>query len=699
MTTIPNGAPMTYFNGIRDESTRPLPPQQRAIPSHFAKQYFYAKTGPTTRQLVGGNSAISMYGSETFDESSKYANHSTVLTNLLFKAGSQIVAQRVLPADIGPRSTIRLSLDVLRTQVPVYERNADGSIRLDTDGLPIATGTTVAGAKIKWVASHAPVTGGVDTFGLATQTNGDQVDIQNSTQSVRIPFADIRVPHYGSDGNNVGIRIWAPTNTGLTPMDTRMLTDEKFYPFEFACMRRKDELSTPKLVSTVRGGYSVQACLKPGAVFRATRTAMYVGDTFIPAYQDLDNPLNPPSWGPFGEMYLYQNNIDTILDELYRLEAPRTNEFSDFGTAVDNATVLQNKYLFNLISAVSSQNVPYTAVQMTTSGDFVHLSNSSVIYAKGGSDGTMSDSLFAELVSEQVLEYANPNSPLTDNAMNPESVFYDSGFPLQTKLDILSAIAIRKDTVVGLSTHDVSGPPLTTEQETSMAIALATRARLYPESTFYGTATARVFIMGRSGTMLNSEYKKPLPVLLDLASKYAQYMGADDGRWKADYKPDVSPRNIVSSMKDFNATFTPAGVRINDWSIGLNWLQAYDDRRVFIPAVKTVYQDDTSVLTSVITAFACARLQRIGEQIWRDYVGRSDLSKAQLRQKVEEEVLSRTNGKFDDRFVFRGEVVFTKDDDARGYTWHLDIHMYANNMLTVQVLSIVTHRMEDLEAA
>lgn len=698
MTTVVNGAPMTYFEGIDDRSTRSLAAEAQATPSHLPKIYLYAEWGPETPELVAGSAAILMYGEKTFDLTSKQANHATVLANKMLAAPNQCVIERVIPADAGPKATLRLYLDVLETTVPVYQRNQDGSLARDSDGQLIATNATTPGIKYKWVLDHAHIVQGENDFGIATQSAGDQTNSQTQTQSVRYPIMDLRVPHFGARGNNYGLRLWAPTNTGIAPMDVRPLTEEKFYPFNIACLTRKDELSTATQVATVRGEESILVSFKADAILRATKAQMAITKTFIDAYQLLNDPVNPPQWGPFGELHVYQSNVDLILRKMYLVEAPHANEFSDFETSIQNSVVEENKYLINMISAVSSQNVPYTAVQLVTTGSFVHLSSSSVLYAQGASDGTMDNDSFAELVSTKVLEYANPLSPLQDSASNPESVFYDSGFPVQTKLDILSAIAIRKDTIVGLALHDASGRELTTAEETSLAVALATRARLYPESTYYGTSACRIFILGRSAAFLNSEYTGKLPVLIDQAEKYARYMGADNGRWKSGYAPDVTPRNIITTMSEFNSTFTPVSVRQNDWSIGLNWIQKYDYRRAFIPAMKTVYADDTSVMTSVITAFACARLQRIGEAIWRDYTGRADLTRAQLRQEVEREVLERTRDMFDGRYQIQGEVVFTKADEARGYSWHLRIHIYANNMQTVQVLSVVAHRMEDLEA-
>jgi hypothetical protein len=42
------------------------------------------------------------------------------------------------------------------------------------------------------------------------------------------------------------------------------------------------------------------------------------------------------------------------------------------------------------------------------------------------------------------------------------------------------------------------------------------------------------------------------------------------------------------------------------------------------------------------------------------------------------------------------DTYFTAADLARGYSWSLNIKLYANNMKTVQTLQISAYRMEDL---
>lgn len=693
MSTIVNAAPMTIFRGTDDQSTRALVPEPEVLPTHLPKIYIYAKKGPTTPQLVVGSSRTKMYGEESFDLRAPYATHATVLSNTINSQGNAQMIERVKPLDAGPPASIRLSLDVLSTQVDTYERNGDGSFRLDQDGMKIPTGTKVAGHRAKWVVDLvAPDATGEDTFGIASQTPGDQVDVAAGVQSVRYPIMDLRAPYFGADGNNYGIRIWAPTQRSSSPLDQRIIANEKVYPFRMACVYRKDELSTPQIVETMAAEQFKDVVWKPEVIDRNTDAKLSIGDVFIQAYQDLDSSVNPPSYGPFGEMYVYQDNLNEILAAAYAAEVPFIDENSDFtGQAGE-------EHRFNLIGGMSSFGVPYQSFELLSGvAGSVRLSETSTLYARGGSDGTMNEALFADLVTTAVSEYANENSILQDSARYPESIIYDSGFPLETKYALCSFIAVRKDTFVVLSTHDVLGLSLTASQESSLAIALKTRLQMYPESEYFGTAVMRGMVIGRSGRLLQSQYSKRLPLTLEIARKAASYMGAGNGRWKPGFAFDAAPANNVTMFTDINVTYTPAAVRNKDWDVGLNWVQSFGRRSYFFPALKTVYDNDTSVLNSFFTAMAIVELEKVGERAWRQFTGSANLTNAQLVERVKRFIVENTIGRFDDRFVIEPDVYFTEADIARGYSWTTKIKLYGPNMKTVSVLSIEARRISDLE--
>ncbi|MNU19629.1 hypothetical protein D3C71_78610 [compost metagenome] len=692
--TIVNAAPNTILQGTNDKSPRPLVPEAEVLPTHLPKIYLYTQKGPSESQLVSGAAAVQMYGSASFEERGKYATHATALFNKINAQGNSVMIERVIPADAGDPSSIRLSLDVLPMLVPLYERNLDGSIKLDTAGLPIPAGTT-AGFQVKWVATEiVRQVDGDDDFGIGTQGPGNQTDVPTSTQSIRYPVMDVRVASQGSYGKNLGLRLWAPTAVGGSPLDSRIITNEKVYPFRLACVQRASDIVTPTVVATQSAEQFVTFALKPDAIDRNYGTELYMGDVFLQSYQELNDQSLPPQYGPFGELHVYDAQIKTLLDMFYAKELPFAEDgMSDF-TGEDD-----EEYRFNLLSGVSSQNVPYHSfILVTGAADSVRMAEISTIYAKGGSDGSMSEADFSVQVAELVSAYLDPNSPLQNTAKYPESIIWDSGFTLDTKKAICGFIGQRKDTAVVLSTHDVLGPPMTASQESSMAIALRTMLQLYPESDYFGTPTMRGMIVGRSGKMIGSQYRKHLPLTLELASKAAAYMGAGNGKWKAGFSFDSAPLSEVTMFTDVNVTFTPAAVRNKDWANGLNWVENFGRRSLYFPALKTVYDNDTSVLNSFFTMMACVELQKVGIRAHKRFSGTSKLTNAQLIERVNKFVVDNTVGRFDNRFVITPEAYFTEADIARGYSWTLPIKIYANNMKTVMTLSVESYRMDDLAA-
>lgn len=698
---IINAAPMTNFLGVQDNSTRALVPTPESLPTHLAKVYLYAQTGPGPNQpqLVVGDSATQMFGADTFDPLKPYFNHQTALVvNALNPAANQYMVERVIPADAAPRANLRVYLDVLGTQVTDYVRNADGSIKLDTNGDPVPVtgqGATLAGFQVKWVTQYIqPDEDGNSLVGAGTQVVGDLTDGQGG-QSTRYPIMDLQVSHVGAAGNWNGFRMWAPTSASSTPINDSYITDEGVYPFRFAFAQKPSDSGTAAVVAGNDGSQYYDLTFKPKTIDKNTTQQLYIGDRLIQAYQNL-NPQggNPPTWGPFGVLRVYDANIATLLQQFYAAEFPHADSFSDFTGAANE------QWLFNFLSGVSSQNVPYHTFQVITSaGNATRFTENTTVYASGGGDGTMSDLSFATLVSAAVAGYADPNSYLQDMATYPESIMYDTGFPLQTKYDLCQFISVRKDTFVVLATHDTVAnaiTPLTAAQESALAIALRTRLQMYPESDYFGTATMRGMIIGRSGTLISSTYNQRLPMTIEFAAKAAAYMGSGDGVWKSANSFDQDPLNQVTLMTDINVVFTPATVRNQDWDNGLVWVEAYGRRSYYFPAFKTVYNNDTSVLTSFFTAMGCVELEKVGERIRKKFSGNSKLTQSQLVDRVNKEAINQTNQRFDSRFTIIPKTYYTDADQARGYSWTLMLQIYANNMPTVQTLIIQANRATDL---
>lgn len=702
MTTqsIVNAAPMHLMFGTEDVSTRALQLEPLQVPSHLPKFYLFAKRGPTSPQLSVGNSRTLIYGDESFTMGSKWFNHATLYANEVNSMGNTQMIERLIPADAGPVANMLLSLELVADMVTDYERNTDGSYKLDPQGDKIELPAKVAGYKAAWHKTSVTALANVAQLGNATQSTGTLVGedaLGAPTASTIYPIMELRASSIGSDGNNTALRVWAPTISSPSAFDTRIMSRGKMYPFRMAVVRRQDAQSTGRPVANMSGEQNVLVSFKPRGVNPITGDNIEVSTNFIEAYQNIKDPAFPVQLGDFGNIRVYQGNVDEVLGKIFAAESAYLTA-NPLANGDITPGEVDGQYKMNLFSAANYDGAKYHSFVMDDSSGVV-MSEFTQQYNAGGADGTMTDASFDLMVRDRITEYSDPNSRLQSMALNVENTFYDSGFSRDTKLKLTAFISQRKDTFLWLSTYEHGALRLTASEESSLAIGLRSQAQLYPESDYYGTPVMRCAIMGRVGKLRASLWSHDVSPLLEIAGKMAWYLGRGDGKWRPGGSFSGAPGSVLSRIYDINENYTPATQRNRDWENGLNWVEAFDLQSNSVPALKTVYTNDTSVLTSVMTVYAICNLERIADEAWRQFRGRDDLTRLQLKEKVEAFVYNRVANKFDDRFRIVPEVFFTDADIARGYSWQLRNNIYANNMFTVQTSHVRAHRMDDFVAS
>jgi hypothetical protein len=701
MSTFPNAAPLANLQGIQDVSGRPLVIDPESLPSHLPHVYLFAQKGSTEPQLVSGDSFTQTYGDQTLEPRSPYFNHQSVLANTLQGQGNAMMVQRVIPADAAPRARFLLSFDSVADSIQQYQRNADGSYALDPNGAKIpktGSGATVPGLKGKWVLNSWLVD---EDTGLPTEAFGECVSrvgtlvSGSSTQSQLVPIIEFEVTDIGGYGNNIGVRFTAPTTLSAAPANDAIVAAIKAFMYRFQIVQRTDPTVLPVTVKTLQGEEYVEFALKDDAYYLPTDTELGISKIALSAYESLDVPGTPNTYGPFGRMHVYEANLEAMLLAVGSKEAPY-GLFDSLTMSADSDEL----FLVNPFTATDVYGVPYYSLVLSGPEDGgVFLTDTTTLYASGGGDGTMTLDSFDALVKSELANYGNGEADLLDDAKYPQSCIYDTGFTLPTKLALISVIGKRKDMWVALSTQDVSLPQNTPTVESSIAVSLKTAARNFPESAIFGTSVCRAVVIGHSGYLLNSKYTGLLPLTIEFASKIAAWQGAGNGVWKPGLGFDVPNNNQITLFRGVNAVFKQATVRNQDWATGLVWVQNYDRRSVFWPAVQTVYDDDSSVLNSAVNMMVAVELEKVAQRTWRDLTGIGNLTADQFIERSNKLIDDRTTGRFDGRVTIQAETFYTAGDVQRGYSWASKIHMYAPNMKTVGTYTIVAHRQSDLNQA
>ena len=696
MKSIVNAAPGLLNHGVKDESVAPYTRTPEELPQHLPKFLIYAEKGPSVldkypEQLLAGNERNLMYGDATFVETSKYFTHQIPHANAVNAVGNAAMYVRVLGKNHGPKPTLQLFLDVLETKVDLYERNTDGSIKTDVAGDAHVVGQA-DGYRVKFVVKHIAAEANKDLFGTLDPVTGDQVDPATGATSTRYPILEQRHNFYGEDGNLAGIRLWGQNieNTGGLP--TRMINRERAFPYSFGVVRKNTKTGNSRFKETIFGEQFITVTLKPETVDPLVDRQLYLGDRALEDYQNLTDTRYPVLYGEFGELAIYQPNIDLLLEKFHAAEIPFLSGLSDFSSDPSE------KYMFNFITGTNTKNVPYHSFVFVDAPDSVRFSANTNVFAGGGSDGEMNLANFAGSVEEYMSRYANPDDELMDDAYHVESHFYDTGFPLQTKYELIKFIAERKDTFIHLTPFEFGERLLTQSEEFSVATALMSRLSMYPESTYFGTPVYRGLIQGCTGRVRNSKFKGHVSANYEVALKSAKYMGAGNGRFKSEFKFDGFPGHIVDSLYDLSIRWVPDSIRVRNWDTGLNWVSRYDRKQFYFPAFKTIYQEDTSVLTSYLTACILLTVNKTLAKCQRAFSGRSDLTMPQFTKAVNDFMSSSLEGRFDNRVIIRPRAEFTSLDQIRNYSWTVPVDVGAPGMKTVMTAYAVARRIEDMQS-
>lgn len=674
--------PRGRLQGVKDESGGDLPLVPVQVPTHLPHVFTFAEKGPTTPQIVVGSTAEKTFGSKTFDLRGKYATHATPFLDVFNAEGNAYVLHRLKPEDANPEATLALALETVEGDVTEYERNADGSVSLDQNGEPIPTGNTIPGVKARWVVSGV-ADGDV---GKAQKTAGD---LTNATgdQSTIYPIFELKASSFGSHGNLKGIRLSAPTLKSATPANDEAIEDQSAFIYRAQFIERPSEKSQPNVVETLGGSQDIEFTFKPGSVDRRVDRDLYVEDVLLQAYQNLDG--DPPQWGPFGGLHVYEDYLDEVLTLLYGYEQPHQDMWP--------AEVEEAKHLFNFIGGQDLDGNKYHSYELLGASDGgAVLSSNTNHYARGGSDGTMTFEAFDALVKNECENYGDLENKFLDTARWPQSVIWDSGFTLETKKSLLIPMSRRKDLGVILCTQDVSQPQNTAEEESAIASSLRSAARVFPESEVYGTPVCRAAVVGHSGNLVNSRYRGLVPASIQLASRVANYMGASNGTWERGEGFDRHPYNTVNMLKNLNCTYKSDSAYDRDWDTGLIWIQNFDHRSHFFPALQTVYDDSTSVLNSLINMFVVIEAEKVAERTWRELTGNVQLTREEFIDRSNDLIAEKMNeDRFDNRVIVEPNTYFTDYDEELGYSWSCDITLYLNNMRTVGTYTIVSRRRDD----
>ena len=761
--------------GTQDNSRRPIPADPITASMTTGLVGILAERGRGDVTLTTTSANI-LYGNKTFDKDSAFYHHSTEFLSGMAGLGIPMFVKRFIPEG-ATKAMLRVSLELIATDLPNYERNSDGTIKQTVDpitGIATAvTNGTVQGTRAiihVGVSQFAPenrkfaAANIMDDFrdgsvavngkflGEITRADGSK----EHPKSRLYPIMDLEVDSEGEYGNNIGLVLEVPTLKQVNPANISNVIKNKAFPVRVSVVEREDRYTTPQVVPSLKSELQLDVFMKSRAVDHISGKNISFARKLIENFNRKMTATETPIWGPFGNIHVYEKNLNEIQqmlcegyaytdtdgnDVVIAGEGSYDDDAFDYGRTVDHALSQPLNFgLFNIFTGRDVNDVPYFSFDVRDSLMFggVAVNSESVVYADGGEDGLWSfaDGSPATLVNLKLLDDAMRNflntfgrgkDQLKDILRYPITQVVDTGWSLDTKLAHSNILSARPDihmeigtqavaekgnvTVdlgpvykgysanaeVALSSELLDGwnwqPRLTAEQDEAIATRLRTFFSLTPESVFFGTPVMRVHVFGHSGFDVDDTYERPLPGSFDRGLAMARFTGVTGWDKANDFTENDNRKPMF--LKDMSYSYRDEDVADSAWATGMNFLRSHDIVDNFWPAIQSIYPHQDSILANAKFVLVASKCHYYGMEVWRSISGENKTDE-QFKQELEDEAYRIIGGKFTEDVRIVVEAILTEADVARGYSGYLKFHIGVGSPRTKLVYSVHGYTLDQL---
>ncbi len=684
MSNISNGGPRYILNGIRDDSMKAPVPVPEEYPQNLPHIYLLAERGDLTPQLIDPILLTTLYGSKTFNSLSKYFTMGSVYANIFSRVGNMMLVQRVHPEDALKPAMFTLGIEIVKDKIPDIQRDDDGDGVRDKDGNYILTGDTRDGY-IGRLVINRDVTRAV---GAGEKAKGEMTS-STGVQSDFYPIMDLEVPSPGEFGNNVGLSIWAPNAKGNDPLNVSVAVDQAAQLYRMRLYERPDIQSTPVVKLTQGHSAEIDFSFRRNVVDKSTEFK-YDLNLRIRDYANEGDDGTVPMPGPLTNYFLYEKNLDTVLNMLYKAETDANETI---------AKVPNGQHQINFISALDFNGFPYYTFRLQGIADGgINMNDVAVYYAEGGSDGEMSEEVYDKLCRTQFENYGYlPGIEMLDEARYPVSSYWDANYSIETKKAMISLLGKRKDIGIYGSTSLPGRVRLSAQEQRSLGAALRTYAQLFPESTLYGTGACRFFMFMQSGQIAGDDSDAFVPHLIDHAYKRARYAGSADGVLKNEFAYDAAENNKVQLLKNMDVLWEPNEVRNKNWSAGLNYAMTHSRRYAYVPHVQSIYEHESSTIRDEIAVTICIDLEKKCQQAYKMLGVDTRRTTAQNLSRLKTILEDLTKDKYDNRVIIDITAFRTIRDINSRVRYSCEVSAAFNKGMYIGSFTVVSRNQEDLE--
>jgi hypothetical protein len=612
------------------------------VPLHLPCFFTFAEKGiPNVPVLGAYDTQAAKFGGGCFDERSPYFTHQSVFAK---KACTyqQVYMIRMLPQDANTGGLV-LELTVTPTQVIQYQKDNLGRRITDSNGDFIAKVGPDGTTKIK----EAGYTLSWSTRALGADESIKHIVVTpNSDGSTTYPIIAIKAKSPGAYINKYGFALYYTQdfNTSLVNNINAMT-----YYFEPYYINPASSLQTSVL--DIFSSKFQEFSFKAGAYDSDTLTYVELGE-LIKRYVD---PTDTNSIGLEFDMNVYTSNVDEILTNL----------------ATVSPEITSAKEMINFVSGVDTTGQEYDHIVVDNASSEI-VNDEVVNYSVGGSDGTLTEASYESLVEQYITGNVYPG--FVNKQRYPFTHFYDSGFSINAKKALIAVLALRDTAVVSLSTQDVALVDNSEANDVSIGTALASQIALYPESTLEGTTACRADIYSQVGDLATpTPWKKRIPYTYHRLITRCMYEGATQIKGEPKTRPNSEVTAIV------NSNWVPDTDTQNQlsWGNGINSVQYADLDTKYYPDLRSVYTNETSLLSSSCFVDRMVYVKRFVYQAFTEFAGDDTNPTAQFK-KIQDRIDGLCNKALNGYARTVTSVYQTASDMQEGYTYSVDVTVYGN---------------------
>lgn len=625
-----------------------------AQPLHVPFFFIQAEKGPINVPVEDVyDNLVKIFGSRTFDPTGPFWTHQNLFVMAASKA-AKVTVIRLADQTAVPASLV-VELTATKGQIPVYKTDASGDRVVDTTGAWVHDTNTDGSPKTAegWTLSLGTrtlkSTESYDNLGKTVLAT----DAQQNPTSIKVPVIAQAGRYAGSAVNRDGQLLYSTRSVGVATSSSAVKSAWlRFAPIQFPYGN-----TVYSRISDTYGSTYNDVSLAATALNSITMQDMALSAILDANYVTSDgvNLLD-------ADTAVYSDELSELLELVLTAGDTEASPFDvDFLTGISTAGTY---YQFIAIdqTSVTAANLNSTLVPVMLSG---------------GSDGSLGNTAFQDQLDAWIA--GGGSLEFLDIFNHPLTHFYDSGFRMTTKYNMVSLLTLRDDIAGDWSTQDASAPLNTPSADTSAGASLMTRLQTNPESVIFGTDAMRASIYMQAGQLaIGSVYGKVVPTTY---ARLLKRVETDSGDHQVG-TPKGRPNSEVKVFKTLNwSAATPLQKQTN-WDACLNSLSSCARNVKFWSDIRTIYPDQTSLLSDDVMRDRLVYTKHIVRDVWTYFAGRDD-APSELWTQIETQIKNRITYAFNNSLNVTVTVGQTYLDEQRGYSTTVTVTILGNSPMRV----------------